>query len=77
MAFDYSKLHGKIREKCKTQAEFAKRMGMSRTTLSAKLNNNSEFTQQEINKATELLNLQQIEIPIYFFVIEVQKTEQD
>jgi transcriptional regulator with XRE-family HTH domain len=77
MSFDYSKLCGKIKEKCKTQERFAKLMGIARTSLSAKLNNNSEFTQQEINKAIEVLNLTQSEIPEYFFREKVQKNEQN
>lgn len=77
MSFNYSKLRGRIKEKYVTQENFAQKMGVSRTTLSQKLNNINEFTQQEINKAVELLDLPVEEIPIYFFVIEVQKTEQD
>lgn len=75
MSFNYSKLRGRIKEKYETQENFAQKMGISRTTLSQKLNNINEFTQQEINKAVELLDLPVEEIPIYFFVIEVQKTE--
>ena len=76
MAFDYSKLYGKIKEKCETQQKFAKLMGIARTSLNAKLNNNSKFTQSEINKAIEILGLTQNEIPEYFFKTKVQKTEQ-
>lgn len=75
MSFNYSKLRGRIKEKYVTQENFAQKMGVSRTTLSQKLNNINEFTQQEINKAVELLDLPVEEIPIYFFVIEVQKSE--
>lgn len=77
MSFNYSKLRGRIKEKYVTQENFAQKMGVSRTTLSQKLNNINEFTQQEINKAVELLDLPVEEIPIYFFVIEVQKSEQN
>ena len=48
MAFDYSKLRGKIKEVFGTQDKFAKALGISRATLSLKLNNISEFTQQEM-----------------------------
>lgn len=75
MSFNYSKLRGRIKEKYETQENFAQKMGVSRTTLSQKLNNINEFTQQEINKAVELLDLPVEEIPVYFFTIEVQKTE--
>lgn len=76
MYFDYSKLCGRIREKCKTQQRFAKLMGIARSSLSAKLNNYSEFTQQEINRALTILDLSQYEIPEYFFKEIVQKSEQ-
>lgn len=75
MSFDYSKLRGKIREKCGTQEIFAKRLGISRTSLSQKLNNSNEFTQQEINNAAEILDIPLEQIPVYFFTLQVQKTE--
>jgi len=65
--FNYSKLRGKIKEVFNTQAAFAKEMGMSTTSLSEKLNNKVEFTQKEIEKAIELLDIQKEEIPVYFF----------
>lgn len=75
MAFNYSKLRGRIREIFKTQSSFAKEMGMSTTSLSAKLNNNVEFSQKEIDKAVKLLQISQEEIPAYFFTLEVQEAE--
>ena len=75
MAFDYSKLRGKIREIFKTQSAFAEAMGMSTTSLSVKLNNHVEFSQKEIEKAVELLKIDKEEIPAYFFTIEVQEPE--
>jgi len=67
MTFDYSKLRGKIREIFKTQSAFAKAMGISSTSLSAKLNNNVEFSQKEIDKAVKLLKIEKEDIPAYFF----------
>lgn len=75
MVFNYNKLRGKIRELYGTQAFFAKDMGMSMCTLSARLNNKVEFTQKEIEKAVSLLQIFKHEIPAYFFKLEVQKTE--
>lgn len=69
--FDHSKLNGKIKEVCKTQAEFGKRMGWSHTTTTAKINGNSQMTQDEIRKAVEILNLRDSEIPLYFFTLKV------
>ena len=75
VSFDYNKLRGKIKEKCGTQEVFAKKIGISRTSLSQKLNNSNEFTQQEINNAAEVLDIPLEQISIYFFTPEVQKTE--
>lgn len=65
--FDYSKLLGRLKEKGLTQEQFADLLGMSGTTLSKKLNGKSEWTQAEINKACEILEIDPVEIPIYFF----------
>ncbi len=67
MAFCYDKLNGRIVEICKTKKKFAELMGFSNATISAKLNNKSEFTQPEIFKAVEILNLDLADIPLYFF----------
>jgi DNA-binding XRE family transcriptional regulator len=71
MAFDYSKLRGKIREVFNTQDEFAKAIGLSNTSISAKLNNKVEWSQQEINKAAEVLRIPDNEIYVYFFAEKV------
>lgn len=76
MKFNYAKLRGKVREVFSTQDEFAKAIGMSKTSLSMKFNNRLEFTQQEIGKAAELLKIDSSEIPVYFFTQEVQEIEQ-
>jgi len=75
MAFDYSKLRGKIREIFKTQSAFAKAMGISSTSLSAKLNNNVEFSQKEIDRAVELLKIEKEDIPAYFFTPTLERDE--
>lgn len=74
MAFDYSKLRGKIREVFGTQSKFAKAMGLSSVTLSAKLNNTVQFTQTEINKACGLLGIPIEFIPVYFFTEKVKSS---
>jgi len=73
--FDYSKLKGRIREIFDTQSAFAEAMGMSTTSLSAKLNNKIEFSQKEMDKASDLLKIKKEEIPVYFFTPEVQEPE--
>ena len=69
MAFDYSKLRGKIREVFGTQDRFAKALGMSGATLSLKLNNISEFTQQEMAASMRLLHEPAHDVDKYFFCL--------
>ena len=69
--FDYSKLLGRLKEKSLTQEKFAELMGMSGTTLSKKLNGKSEWTQAEMNKACEILEINPEEIPVYCFKVKV------
>nr|DAL11007.1 MAG TPA_asm: Protein of unknown function (DUF739) [Caudoviricetes sp.] len=76
MAFVYDKLKGKIKEIFGTQEAFAIALGIARTSLYSKLNNNTEFTQTEMLKSLELLHLEKSEIDSYFFTPKVQKTEQ-
>ena len=71
LAYDYRKLRGRIREVCGTQDIFAEKIGVGRVTLSQRLNNQSEFSQDEIYRACEVLNLEKEEIPVYFFAIMV------
>jgi len=75
MDFDYRKLKGKIKEIFDTQDAFAKALGISNVTLSLKLNNKAEFSQKEIDKASDLLKIKKEEIPIYFFTQKVQEDE--
>ncbi|CEO20644.1 DUF739 family protein [Paraclostridium sordellii] len=72
MAFDYRKLKGKIVEEYGTQGCFAKALGVSERTLSLKLNNKVFFTQNEMKKCSELLNIDLDKILIYFFKEKVQ-----
>jgi len=71
MAFDYSKLRGKIKEIFGTQNHFAEAIGMSNTSISLKLNNQREWTQREIDKAAKLLGIGDNEIALYFFTLKV------
>lgn len=75
MIFSYDKLRGKIKEVFGTQDRFAEALGISKTTLSQKLNNCSEFTQQEMRKTMQLLNLSLMYLDEYFFTPKVRKTE--
>ncbi len=67
LKFDYSKLCGRIVEKCKTQSVFSEKMGKSEHTISLKLNNKVQWTQGEILKASDILDIPVNEISSYFF----------
>lgn len=67
MAFDFSKLLGKITENYGTQYNFAKAMGISEHSLSVKLNNKVPWKTTEIVKAMELLNIDSSDVSAYFF----------
>ena len=68
MAFAYDKLKGKIKEVFGTQEAFSVALGIARTSLYSKINNNTEFTQTEMLKSLELLHLEKSEIDSYFFI---------
>ncbi|WP_326511378.1 DUF739 family protein [Clostridium intestinale] len=72
MSFNYNKLRGRIKEKYGTQGSFAEALGVSERTLSLKLNNKIFFSQDEITKGSELLNIGADKIQVYFFEKEVQ-----
>ena len=71
MAFDYRKLRGKIKEIYNVQSAFAAQLGISCTSLSNKLNGIVDFSQEEIAKSVELLEIEKQDIPLYFFVEKV------
>lgn len=75
MEYDYSKLIGKIAEKCGTKSNFAKQMGLSERTVSLKLNNKISWKQTEMAKAVKVLELKQTDIQAYFFKLKVQECE--
>ena len=68
---DYSLLIGKIKNKYKTHDKFAEAMRMSKSGLSAKLNNRRDFSSEEIRKACELLSIPDADIPAIFFTQKV------
>lgn len=72
MAFDYSKLNGRIVEKCGTRANFAKEIGLSEHSVSFKLNNKVGWRQNEIAIACNVLAIPIEDVPAYFFVPKIQ-----
>lgn len=67
MARSYNKLRGRIIEKFGNQGAFAEKLGISRQWVSVKLNNKSEFSQSEILKWCDVLEISEREIVDYFF----------
>lgn len=71
----FNKLRGRIVEKEGTQRQFAEKMNLSKQTLSLKLNGKREWKQCEIEKACTILDINNADIPGYFFNYMVKKTE--
>jgi hypothetical protein len=67
MSYNYNKLLGKIKEVFGTQDNFARALGLSRTSFSLRINGKAEFSQTEIDKAVNLLGLNDKDIPSIFF----------
>lgn len=65
--FNHDKLRGKIVEVFRTQTNFAKELGMTKASVSAKIKSNTALSQSDIFKMSKLLGLNQDEIGEYFF----------
>lgn len=74
MVFDYSKLLGRIKECGFTQEMLAEEIGITKATMSLKLNNKAFFTQPDIQKIRMVLCIEQAEVGLYFFTPKVQKS---
>lgn len=75
VVFDYSRLRGRIIEKYGSQGKFAVVNHLSDRSMSLKLNNGIGFSQAEILKWCELLDINSLEIAPYFFSPKVSKTK--
>ena len=65
--YDYSELKGDIKRVFGTQSAFAKAIGMAEPTLSLKLNNNADWSQDEMEHALTLLKKGSEKVVPYFF----------
>ena len=74
MAFNYSKLIGRIIEKYGTRGKFAAAIDMTETKLSSRLNNVTPFKADEIKIicAPEVLDIADDAISEYFFTLKVE-----
>lgn len=74
MKYNFDKLKGKIKEVFNTQNDFAEAMGIAPNTLSSKLNNQFDFSSNEISKAVDLLKISSAEEAWkIFFTKQVEK----
>lgn len=68
---DYTKLRKAITNNFGKQCVFAAAMGLSERSVSLKLNDIRCWTQIEMKRFCDLLNIPYTEIPSYFFVFDV------
>ena len=73
--FDYSKLKGRITEKCGTQKAFAELLGITEGTLTSKLLGYTYFTQDEIFRSLDILDIEHNKVTLYFFNVGVGKSQ--
>lgn len=69
MEFDFSKLSGRIVEKYGTRSAFATAAGRTNSWLSARLNNSTQWSPDEIYEVSraELLDIPPEQFHVYFF----------
>ena len=72
MEFDFRQLTALIIAIYGSRAAFAKAAGISKGTLSMKLNNRSRISMPEIHKWCELLFIDPQDIGVYFFKLKVR-----
>lgn len=72
--YDYSKLLGRIKEKYSTRENLVKEITISSTSLNLRLNNKLKFDQQDIKELCIALDIEEDEIPDYFFKEKVRKS---
>lgn len=72
MAFDYSKLLGRIKECGFTQETLANQVGIAESSMSLKLNNKAHFKHFEMVRICEALFVDTSEIGAYFFTQKVR-----
>jgi transcriptional regulator with XRE-family HTH domain len=65
--YEYNKLRGRIIEKYGTQENFAEAVGLSTNSISRKMNGKAGFSQEDIERWSEKLEIKQEEYGKYFF----------
>lgn len=72
--YDYSSLKNRMNDYRYSVRSLAESIGITRISLSKKLNNHLPFTQDEIFKISKLLDINYDQIAHYFFVRVVNKS---
>lgn len=72
MEFDFRQLKALIIAIYGSCATFAEKLGISKGTLSMRMNNKSKWPIEDIMKACELLCIDPRDIGIYFFTLKVR-----
>lgn len=67
MAYNYSKLLGRIAEKGETRESLCEKIGLSTVALRNKLQGKTQFKQDEIQKIAEVLGIEPEDLSAYFF----------
>ena len=65
--FNYEELEQKINEVFGSEEAFGKELGLTSQEIDSRLTGASEFSLAEINRAVKVLNINPVEIPLYFF----------
>ena len=63
----YLKLRGRIKEKGLTEQDFARKLNLSRTSLSLRLNGKTAWNLPEIEATCEILSIPETQVSDYFF----------
>lgn len=76
ISFDYSLLRQRIKSHRYSIEALASKVGMDRSSLSLRLNNRREFTQEDMLRISKVLDIQLDDLVDYFFKNNVEKTSQ-
>ena len=67
--FDYARLKGRIIEKCGTRKAFASLLGISEPALSVKLSGKAYFSQPQIEKSIDILDIALCDVGKFFYTV--------
>ncbi|WP_195269551.1 DUF739 family protein [Eubacterium sp. 1001713B170207_170306_E7] len=73
MCFNYDRLLERVMEVFRDKSVFAVKMQMSEAVLISRIENETQFRKEEIDRAVVLLNIEHEKIADYFFAVENDK----